>query len=360
MRLSVAWPCFVACVAAGLRLDGGVSGWDKQAWRVQVDGVMGGRSTGALRFQDGTLVFTGTINLVGGGFSSIRRSMTTLDLSAFAGVLVEMETQPFAPSQAPLGLHLQLHDSSSSWGFAAALAVPVSQTAAETASVFLPLAAFDRGSRSGWSCTSCSWDVTAVNGADVYVLFQEGSFQVRLRSITAVHQSPVVATPTVQIDSGDVVRAHVIATIQSGASLYDQGYRELCIAIYASTLKTLVASQGASETVKGVACAGLIAEGVAGLSTSKSERAWLLRHTLDALLADLGAGNSRQAWLPTPQVAAEGLEACQTKLQAQTNSYGRGSPPGSDRTSSATALLSFLGSFTGMGMVAAMLQGIEC
>eukprot|EP00927_Polykrikos_kofoidii_P029729 TRINITY_DN25655_c0_g1_i1.p1 TRINITY_DN25655_c0_g1~~TRINITY_DN25655_c0_g1_i1.p1 ORF type:complete len:472 (-),score=39.81 TRINITY_DN25655_c0_g1_i1:127-1542(-) len=357
MRWSVTWPCIVASVASDLRLDGGASGWDEQAWRVQVDGVMGGKSTGALRFQNNALVFTGTINLAGGGFSSIRRSMTTHDLSRFAGVLVEMETQQFVPSQAPLGLHLQLHDSKSYWGFAAAFAVPVSQTAAETARVFLPLAAFDRGSRSGSSCTSCSLDVTAINGADVYVLFQEGPFQVRLRSITAVQQSQVPVTPTVQIDSADVVKAHVTATIQSGAYVYNKGYRELCIAIYASTLRTLVASQGASDTVKGVACAGLRAElnaGVAGLSTSKSERAWLLRQTLDALLADLGAGNSRKAWLPTDQAAAEGLEACQAELQAQGNSSGGGStPPGlahSGQTSSVTSFLSFLGPFSGMGI----------
>lgn len=357
MRLLIAWSWFVGSVAADLRLDGGASGWDEAAWRVQVDGVMGGRSTGALRFQNGALAFSGTINLAGGGFSSIRRSMTARDLSAFAGVLVEMDTQPFAPSQAPLGLHLQLHDSSSSWGFAAAFAIPVSETPGETASVFLPLAAFDRGSRSGWSCTSCSLDVTAVNGVDVYVLFQEGPFQVRLRSITAVQQSQVPATPTVQIDSADAVKSLVMATIQSGASLYDKGYRELCIAIYASTLRTVVASRGASEAVKGVACAGLRAElvaGAAGLSTSKSQRAWLLRDTLDALLADLGAANGREAWLPTAQAAAEGLEACQAELQSQSPSAGGGSaPPGSDppgQPSSVTALSAFLGPFSGMGI----------
>jgi len=348
--LSIAWPCLLASVAADLRLDGGASGWDEQAWRVQVDGVMGGRSTGALRFRDGALVFTGTINLVGGGFSSVRRTMTPRDLSAYAGVLVEMETQQFVANQAPLGIHLQLHDSSSSWSFAAAFAVPVSQTTAETASVFLPLAAFDRGSRSGWSCTACSLDVTTINGADVYVLFQEGFFQVRLRSITAVQQSQVPAMPTVKISSTNVVKAHVTATINSGASLYDKGYRELCIAIYASTLKTLVASQGASEAVKGVACAGLRAEQstrAAGLSTTKQERAWQLRHTLDALLADLGAGNSRQAWLPTVQAAAKGLEACQAAIQGP---VGSAPPVSITQNSSVTALPSFLGPFSGMGI----------
>jgi hypothetical protein len=48
--------------------------WRSSAWRVQVDGVMGGLSTGTLDFSEGKLKFSGDINLNGGGFSSVRRS----------------------------------------------------------------------------------------------------------------------------------------------------------------------------------------------------------------------------------------------------------------------------------------------
>lgn len=45
-------------------------------WFVVNDSVMGGRSEGGLATKDGSLVFEGTINTDGGGFSSIRRQMT--------------------------------------------------------------------------------------------------------------------------------------------------------------------------------------------------------------------------------------------------------------------------------------------
>lgn len=44
-------------------------------WQTVNDGVMGGRSSGGSRFEDGYLVFEGNINTNGGGFSSIRARM---------------------------------------------------------------------------------------------------------------------------------------------------------------------------------------------------------------------------------------------------------------------------------------------
>ena len=41
-------------------------------WYSVNDGVMGGRSTGGFRVEDGVLVFSGTTNTNGGGFASIR------------------------------------------------------------------------------------------------------------------------------------------------------------------------------------------------------------------------------------------------------------------------------------------------
>lgn len=50
-------------------------------WRTVLDGVMGGRSTGNRFAQDGHMVFKGRINTNGGGFSSIRRSMSRVDMT---------------------------------------------------------------------------------------------------------------------------------------------------------------------------------------------------------------------------------------------------------------------------------------
>ena len=55
-------------------------------WYVQNDSVMGGRSEGALQQQDGHIVFSGTTNTDGGGFSSIRSNAVTIDLSDYEGI----------------------------------------------------------------------------------------------------------------------------------------------------------------------------------------------------------------------------------------------------------------------------------
>ena len=42
------------------------------AWQAVNDGVMGGRSSGGPRFENGVMIFEGVINTNGGGFSSVR------------------------------------------------------------------------------------------------------------------------------------------------------------------------------------------------------------------------------------------------------------------------------------------------
>lgn len=56
-------------------------------WYVQNDNVMGGRSKGGFELQEGSeLVFAGSTNTNGGGFSSIRTPPFQLDLSAYTGI----------------------------------------------------------------------------------------------------------------------------------------------------------------------------------------------------------------------------------------------------------------------------------
>jgi len=55
-------------------------------WYVMNDNVMGGRSEGAFKIEQGVLHFAGSTNTRGGGFSSIRTKPTKLDLSEFAGI----------------------------------------------------------------------------------------------------------------------------------------------------------------------------------------------------------------------------------------------------------------------------------
>ncbi|GAB5534011.1 MAG: hypothetical protein Rubg2KO_02600 [Rubricoccaceae bacterium] len=58
---------------------------DGSDWRIQNDGVMGGRSKGYAEISNETLRFTGTVIMRGGGFTSViaRRDV---DLSGFDGV----------------------------------------------------------------------------------------------------------------------------------------------------------------------------------------------------------------------------------------------------------------------------------
>ena len=121
--VSSAVVCLPAVVSADLLLDGGDQvGWETGRWRAQVDGVMGGKSSGSLSFieNDTIMSFTGDVILDGGGFSSVRkRFANALDISSYAGIVVTMETTSAhdgADAQPPLGLHLQFHDTSTYYG----------------------------------------------------------------------------------------------------------------------------------------------------------------------------------------------------------------------------------------------------
>merc|ERR1740130_1310269 len=126
-----------------LRIDGnGNEGesWDEDSWSVQVDGVMGGQSTGRLEFitsssssddenngNNNVLKFTGDISLNGGGFSSVRRPIS-LNLNNYDGIVVTLEADNYDDISAtpPTGLHLQFSDSSSNYDFSSAFAIPLS------------------------------------------------------------------------------------------------------------------------------------------------------------------------------------------------------------------------------------------
>lgn len=56
-----------------------------ETWTVENDGVMGGHSQGAVRVEDGTLQFTGTLVTRDGGFSQTRAEKR-VDLRAYSAV----------------------------------------------------------------------------------------------------------------------------------------------------------------------------------------------------------------------------------------------------------------------------------
>lgn len=307
------------CVFADLRLDGGEVGWDMNKWRTQVDGVMGGDSSGSLRFDDFNTImsFSGDIELDGGGFSSVRKqNFNPIDLTPYAGIVVQLETtEAYSSSdiQPPLGLHLQLGDTSTSYGFAASFAIPLASKVGEGTSVFLPLSSFDRGTRIGFQCSNCQLDFSSVNEMDIYVLFQSGTFNVRVRAITAVDTPQSFPSPVISIASANDVKGLIQSTIQSGGKLYDYDYFELCIAVYRSTLNTLLRSDNdavVSKVIRGMICQGFqLAESQVN---SKTDTAWTLRYTLDGIIEELGFSDPGQGsgWRPDVTMSESFADRC--------------------------------------------------
>ncbi len=70
-----------ARLIAGFGIDG-----PRLVWYVQNDNVMGGRSQGGFDIEGDELVFSGSTNTNGGGFSSIRSEPVRLDLSDYDGI----------------------------------------------------------------------------------------------------------------------------------------------------------------------------------------------------------------------------------------------------------------------------------
>lgn len=174
---------------------------------------------------------------------------------------------------------------------------------------------FDRGTLFGFVCRNdCSFDPSGIDSLSVYVLFQEGDFDVAIHSIEAVREPR--AFPSLAIDASNPqdIATLLRETIVSGGGLYDKSYVELCIAIYWSVLNTLVASPGVPASAKSVSCAGLRrAEALQNnRDDTKEAIAWALRNTIDAVIADLTRSERSivESWLPT-QKEAESMEvAC--------------------------------------------------
>eukprot|EP00928_Gymnodinium_smaydae_P007819 TRINITY_DN1279_c0_g2_i3.p1 TRINITY_DN1279_c0_g2~~TRINITY_DN1279_c0_g2_i3.p1 ORF type:complete len:756 (+),score=115.66 TRINITY_DN1279_c0_g2_i3:69-2336(+) len=356
--------CFVSflllakCCRAELYLGGGPDGWNGQGWYVQVDGVMGGRSSGQVDFTNDSMIFSGNIVVDGGGFASVRKRFGgAKDFSGYSGIHVVFESEVHSSKkEAPVGLHLQLGDDS--WySFAAAMAVPYSQgPRRQVCEVFIPMAAFSRASNMGSVCPSCKLNTRSVNELDVYVLFQQGAFEVRLRSIRAVTTKPFFPTvPTTILTSADVSEL-LGAAIESGGYLYDKGYRELCTAVYLTTARQILAATGPSSPLRSIACVGLRR---AAAAESQADKAWILRKVFDAIGNDIkgverrGDGSYPSSiqggWLPAP---GETLSACDSLAKSFVESSGTpAAEPGALANGTKNVLESrFLGPFTGMGI----------
>jgi uncharacterized surface protein with fasciclin (FAS1) repeats len=281
-----------------LTLHGGDVGWNANDWTVVNDGVMGGRSNGYVKYDDNTMIFTGSINLVGGGFTSVR-ARKNLDLSAYAGLVVVTGASDIE------AIHVTISDASG-YGFAAPVPLPASSSSASSR-VLLPWAAFDYVSRGGWNgCSSCSLDVRTITEITIYILFLEGPFELKIKEVSAVKaladgpgQPSALPYPRLQLDTAVV--EFIQETTSRGGSLFNKGYRGMCEVMYASALQSILATAEAPPRSRGVACAGLMR----GMIGTRTEKAFKYRRAMDVITADIN-GQNRPAAGNYP-AAAQGL-----------------------------------------------------
>jgi hypothetical protein len=245
----------------------------------------GGKSSGKLNLLAGGkegVLFSGDINLDGGGFSSIRRSFRSKDLSGYAGVLIEVDAivadgGSIAP---PQGITFQLQQK------AAAFAVPVAGTVAR-ATIFLPFSAFQHIVYRG---TPGPLDTSSISSMDVYILYQPGPFSITLRSIVAVKNSADQAAVPRMDMTDKQVEGLIQSTIKRGSTAYNKDQIQVCGAIYQSTMRTIAQASGPAPEVKEVATTAL-----AVVSTKQydfnwgDQPAWIYRKGFDAILAFYGA-----------------------------------------------------------------------
>ena len=287
---------------AKLVLDGGDAGWSS-AWGTSVDGVMGGKSSIAVSFDDGMRA-TGYLNTDGGGFAGCWRNVAEpVDVSSYAGVAVTYAA--LDASAPPLALELRLGgegDTGGGWiDHRAVFALSPSADADGVGVATLPFDAFVprwRGSeRTG------SLDLTAINQMGLQLLFQEGAYDFTILEIAVVddlvRDDPAPALGEAP-SPAEVVEA-IDATIEVGVYVYNKGYPSQCDKIYAATARSVAASleggAGLREDARAaLADAAAAAEAMGYSENDEIHRAWALRHGLDdARAAAVAAGDDWEA-----------------------------------------------------------------
>lgn len=149
-------------------------------WRTVLDGVMGGRSTGNRFAQDGHMTFKGTINTNGGGFSSIRRPMSTGDMDGAKALKLRVK-------QDGRSYRLTFRTSARFRGRPISYQLPIPQTAiGKWADVMVPLSNF-RTSVFGYEVPAPPFAATDVREMGVILADGiDGPFQIDLGEISCV------------------------------------------------------------------------------------------------------------------------------------------------------------------------------
>lgn len=163
----------------GVQLDMNDEG-EISNWRTVLDGVMGGRSTGNRFSQDGHMVFKGSINTNGGGFSSIRRPVAR-------GSMDGVETLRLRIRQDGRAYGLTFRTNARFRGRSVSYQLAIPQTPeGEWAEVTLRLNNF-RTSVFGYEVTAASFDAAKVQEMGIILADGiDGPFQIEIAEINCV------------------------------------------------------------------------------------------------------------------------------------------------------------------------------
>ena len=147
-------------------------------WYVQNDNVMGGRSKGGFNIEPGMLIFAGSTNTNGGGFSSIRTRPFKADLSSYKGMRLRVKGDGRRYTW-------QLQTNERYRRFRVSYWADFETTDGEWITVNIPFADFFPQVR-GFKLPGPELDTTDIRELGLYIYDKkDGAFELRLDSIEA-------------------------------------------------------------------------------------------------------------------------------------------------------------------------------
>lgn len=293
-----------------------------ERWVTVNDNVMGGRSTGGFSIADGRLVFEGSTNTNGGGFSSIRTRTTSMPLAGTDGLLyrVRGDGRTYIAGLRN-GIKFGSYDISYWAQF---------ETTGDWQTVRIPYTAF--------TPTFFGEDITgrapaleadSITGAEIYIYDKkDGPFRLEIEWIGVYSQPEQVAASTTvdtkpadnkpleteppETEKAGSDRANaeqtapdpepaaasawamqlLLKAIDRGVPQFNKGNQQACADIYEIAIASLVTSPTPLPgDAKALLQSGLRA---ASEAHSHTDRAWAYRYAMDAALAALSGTDTME------------------------------------------------------------------
>jgi monofunctional biosynthetic peptidoglycan transglycosylase len=258
-----------------------------QNWISVNDGVMGGVSKGGFeRTERKTLLFTGVLSLENnGGFASIRTESRSMDLAGASGIIVKARGDGRTYW---VSLRTARQFGASSYRSS----LPTAK--GEFSEILIPLSDF-KLEAFGQQIPGSPLDPASIASVGFTIADKKpGPFELEIEYIKAVFEEADQASNGIihvidQVllppeDSAEPLTplALIQLAINRGVPLFNSGAHGACAAVYEVTCEALRSMPGVSEDSRKD-----LAQALASMRAAKTERekAWILRHALDRVLA---------------------------------------------------------------------------